>query len=64
MPKFRDIAVGDTFDFISPDSSMNSFYARCVKLSARTYTSIEGEAEPLPIMVGSINAKVYHVEPG
>ena len=59
---FRELSVGDTFDFINDDNRMmNSFYARCVKLSARTYTVVEGEGEPRHMRVGSINTTVYHV---
>jgi hypothetical protein len=63
MAKFRDLAVGDTFDWISEgDTRMfNSFFKRCVKLSARTYTETEGE-ELHRYRVGSIGAAVFHVE--
>ena len=59
--RFRDLKVGDTFDFVSPDRMVNSFYARCVKLSARTYTQVEGENKPTPMRVGTINVNVYHI---
>ncbi len=62
-PKFRDLKLGDTFDFISPTPMLNSFYARCVKLSTRTYNTIEGKQQP-PMRIGSINANVYHVNSG
>lgn len=56
---FQDLANGDTFDFVSPNLSLNSFSERCVKLSARRYRSLE---TGLVHRVGSINANVYHVE--
>ena len=62
--KFRDLLIGDTFDFIDDNNRlMNSFYDRCVKTSSRTYKSIElnphydGKSQ-----VGSINAIVHHVK--
>jgi hypothetical protein len=61
MTKFRDLAVGDTFDWVGPIYRFNTFFARCVKLSARTYTEVEGEGSPEPMRVGSINAEVFHV---
>ena len=64
MTKFRDLNIGDQFDFIGPDRMLNSFYARCVKLSARTYTEADGENEPRPMRVGSINVEVFHVTQG
>lgn len=64
MTQFRDLAIGDTFDWIADtDTRMfKSYFKRCVKLSARTYTAVEGETEPRPMPVGSINAEVFHVE--
>jgi hypothetical protein len=66
---FRDLKVGDTFDFIDDENRMyNSFYDRCVKLSAMTYKSIEPETRPErytgTYQVGSIKAQVFHVEAG
>lgn len=61
--KFSDLSIGETFDFIDDEHpTWNSFYKRCVKLTTRTYTTVEGEGEPRPMRVGSINAKVYHVK--
>jgi hypothetical protein len=58
---FSDLAIGDTFDFINMSQpTMNSFYRRCVKISARRYQHIE---EPKTVYnIGSIPARVYHVE--
>jgi hypothetical protein len=55
--KFRDLQVGSTFDWISPNHSFNSFFLRCKKLSARKYNDSTGQDH----RVGSINAEVYHV---
>jgi hypothetical protein len=55
---FADVKIGQTFDFISPDRLMNSFFDECVKVSARKYRSLATGRE---IRVGSIRAKVYHV---
>jgi len=58
--QFKDLSIGDTFDFIGPDRMMNSFYARCRKLSARKYEWEENGIRYLG-SVGSIKASVYHV---
>lgn len=60
MITFKDITIGDTFDFVSPDALMNSFTDRVVKISARKYRRLEDGTE---YRVGSTSAKVYHVEP-
>lgn len=58
--QFRDLKVGDTFDFIDPHSIYNSFYYRCTKISTRRYEWTDklgtwhGE-------VGTIKVPVYHV---
>ena len=58
--EFRQLAIGDTFDFVNMSQPMmNSFYRRCVKISTRKYQAIE---DPKDIYsVGSISARVYHV---
>lgn len=58
MTTFKDLAVGDTFDFIEPDSHYNSFYERCEKISNRKYRSERGHE----FEVGTVRCKVYHVE--
>ncbi len=55
--KFRDLKIGDTFDFISPDRMLNSFYERCRKVSARCYRDDKRNRYE----VGTINCDVYHV---
>jgi hypothetical protein len=57
MTKFRELKIGDAFDFVSPDSRLNSFYLRCRKMSARKYTAEDG----FTYLVGSVDAKVYNV---
>lgn len=56
--KFRELNVGDTFDWIKPNSMFNSFYLRCRKTSTRSYTDEKGTLHK----VGTVNASVYHVE--
>lgn len=66
--RFRDLQIGDTFDFIAP-TGYNSFFDRCTKTGKRTYSwdnprkcSLSPD-EKLETRVGSINVEVYHVEP-
>jgi hypothetical protein len=65
--KFRDLAIGQTFDFISPNRMLNSFYSTCEKTSARKYrwkNPLKCSLSPqeyLETRVGSIDAEVYHV---
>jgi hypothetical protein len=54
---FKDLAIGDTFDFVSPDRMMNSFYRPCRKISARGYI----DDARVRHTVGSVGASVYHV---
>lgn len=56
--KFRDLAITQKFDFVSPNAALNSFYLRCQKISARVYADETGARHN----VGSINAQVYHFE--
>lgn len=55
---FRDLAVGDSFDFVGPNWKYNSFYRRCVKVSARKYRDDDGREHE----VGTIDCNVYHVD--
>lgn len=65
--KFSELKIGDTFDFISPDFMLNSFYERCVKISARRYQWRNpvkcslSPAEFLTARVSNIHTRVYHV---
>lgn len=60
--KFRELMVGDTFDFIEDGSIYNSFYLRCTKTSIRTYT-YDDKLGTYDATVGSINVEVHHVKP-
>ena len=55
--QFRKLKIGDTFDFVSPNHMMNSFYLACKKISDRLYIDAEGTK----YQVGRITACVYHV---
>jgi len=61
--KFKDLAVGQRFDFINDGAkgyfTFNSFRDRCAKISARKYCSLD-RAMP-DMQVGSVNVIVYHV---
>ena len=58
MKKFRDLSIGDRFDWIS-DSNIggNSFFRSCQKVSSRCYQDDAG----YKYEVGSINAIIGHV---
>jgi hypothetical protein len=74
--KFRELSVGQTFDFVKPNSVFNSFFDRCIKVGPRAYASLVNHAEfgrsvaPIPFRgvsiymiykVGSINVEVFNV---
>jgi len=64
VARFRDLAVGDRFDFVSPARLFNSFYAPCTKVSARKYCWDAPAHLGIPKLfsqVGTINVLVYHV---
>lgn len=62
MPMFRDLKVGDTFDFVGPDPLLNSFHSRCTKVSERAYEwNYNLEGRKLRSRVGSSRVQVYHV---
>jgi hypothetical protein len=57
---FGDLSVGHTFDWIDPDNrAHNSFFARCIKISARKYAEVA--CRDKVYSVGTIKAKVFHV---
>jgi hypothetical protein len=56
--QFRDLSIGQSFDFISPIATHNSFYLTCTKISARQYRDERGTVHT----VGSVKANVYHVK--
>lgn len=64
MTYFRDLAIGQTFDFIDDDNRMlNSFFARCTKIGPRTYTwHANIGRRVMRTQVGSIYAQVFHIE--
>jgi len=55
--EFKQLAIGQSFDFIGPNRMMNSFYLRCTKISARKYQDEKGNVH----CVGSIRCKVHNV---
>ena len=61
MTMFRDLAIGDTFDWIGPNSRYNSFFERCVKTGTRTYELVNGKDGPRTFRVGSKDANVFHI---
>jgi hypothetical protein len=61
--KFRELAIGQTFDFIGPDR-YNSFYEPCKKISTRKYKYPTGKPKPFDFYiasVGSLDAEVFNV---
>jgi hypothetical protein len=61
--RFRDLRIGDSFDFIGPEARFNSFYERCTKVTTRSYEWFHPERHTnLRSEVGTINCKVYHVK--
>ncbi len=58
MVPFKELSIGDTFDFISPHGP-NSFYDRCRKISHRKYQGIESN---LIYTIGNISCIIYHVK--
>jgi hypothetical protein len=65
MTTFRELAIGDTFDFIGPvphggecRCKYHSFFDRCAKVSSRSYKSLDSG---MKMTVGTINVEVYNV---
>jgi hypothetical protein len=74
---FRDLAIGDTFDFRNPMGARAgaTFSARCTKVGPRSYTWVNSgpaavkapqgyrvvRGATLKTRIGSINCPVYHV---
>ena len=60
---FKDLQIGEVFDWISPEYA--SFFEPCRKTGTRGYVAVlpSGEANPRygRMQVGSLSAKVYHV---
>lgn len=67
MVTFKALRVGDTFDFIGPNTQHNSVFARFVKTSSRKYQDIndllftDGDTKRF-YKVGCIYCAVYHVQ--
>ena len=60
--KFRDLAIGQSFDFINDSNRMlNSFFERCIKTSVRQYQSL---STGIVYSIGSVNAEIHHASPG
>ena len=62
--QFKDLKIGQTFDFVSGQPLMDSFLDRCCKVSARKYVSLADPRElnfRPEMRVGSITVEVYHV---
>lgn len=61
--RFRDLMIGQTFDFVDPAlGRFNSYYRRVVKTSTRSYTEVDNAHNTY--RVGSIDAPVFHVGAG
>lgn len=61
---FGELAIGDTFDFVSGNRIMDSFSEPCKKISARKYKYPTGKPEPSAhyiARVGTLKVNVYHV---
>ena len=58
MTRFRDISIGTRFDWVSEHLTWNSFYDKCVKISARKYRNDAGRV----FVVGSVHARVFNIE--
>ena len=56
---FKDLAIGQRFDFVSPDIGYNSFYYRCIKISPRRYRSVETQ---IVYMIGTTKCVVFNPE--
>jgi len=55
--RFKDLQIGQTFDFVSPYRNMNSFTKKCTKIGSRKYRDEDGVEHT----VGSIDCFVYNV---
>jgi hypothetical protein len=58
--KFKELSIGDTFDFINDEEPhLNSFFARCTKTGPRTYSA--GQRQYI-YKVRTVHVAVFHVE--
>jgi len=62
--KFKDLLIGDTFDFMDEENpTHNNFFARCEKISKRKYAWGRMEFGGRPeSQVGNINVMCFHVK--
>lgn len=68
--RFKELSVGDTFDFVDDTNpANNSFFSRCIKSGSRSYRTIatpvvEGMARTshTEYKINTIMCKVFHVE--
>jgi len=61
VKKFRDLKIGDTFDFIG-NCQFTSFYETCIKISPRKYAWFcDYWGKRFKSQVGTINVEVFHV---
>lgn len=69
MTTFKQLSIGNRFDFVGPDSMLNSFYSRCEKVSTRKYRWLNPRKCSLApdvyleTRVGSVGVEVYHIQP-
>lgn len=55
--QFRNLTIGQTFDWINDATLHNSFYKRCTKVGNTTYQDADGHYHS----VGTTRAEVFHV---
>ena len=57
MNKFKNLGIGENFDFISDDITINSFYRPCQKVATNKYMD---EFRHI-YTIGTINANIYNI---
>lgn len=55
--QFKNLHVGDTFDFVAPNSRTNSFFLRCIKISPRKYRDSSGTEH----RIGRDLCRIYNI---
>ena len=58
--QFKDVKVGQTFDFVKPDTFQNSFFNPCVKVGPRHYAYLMRGVRCLN-RIGTSKCVVYNV---
>lgn len=57
-PRFKDLSIGDEFDFINPNNRWNvTFFLRCKKISDKKYIDSQENTHK----IGSMNCKVFNI---